>query len=152
MAVIIQDTEVQINPHIQTQNINIVIVILNHRVETVHHNHELSIIRINLIIILKIHTQITLDRPQSPYHNRDGNRSRRPFSRTRLGNVRNYINILLVQEQIDDTMSNAKNTETQNVSEEKLLEQQFNDLLLELNQDAQDKYFNCREECNTLTK
>ena len=38
-------------------------------------------------------------------------------------------------------MSNTENTETQNVSEEQLLEQQFNDLLLELSQDTQDKFY-----------
>ena len=31
-------------------------------------------------------------------------------------------------------------------------EQQFNDLLLELNQDTQGEYFNCLEECNNLTE
>ena len=30
-------------------------------------------------------------RPQSSHYNRDGNRSRRPFSRNRLRNVRKYI-------------------------------------------------------------
>ena len=35
---------------------------------------------------------------------------------------------------------------------EKLVEQPFIDLLLELNQDTQNKYFNCQEECNTLTE
>ena len=49
-------------------------------------------------------------------------------------------------------MSNTENAETQNVSEGKLFEQQFNDLLLELNQDTEDEYFNCQEECNTLTE
>ena len=38
------------------------------------------------------------------------------------------------------------------MSEETLLEQQFNDLILELNEDTQDKYFNCQEEGNTLTE
>ena len=41
-------------------------------------------------------------------------------------------------------MSNTENTDTQNGSEETLLEQQFNDLLLELNQDTQDENFNCQ--------
>ena len=49
-------------------------------------------------------------------------------------------------------MSNNENTDIQNVSEETLHEQQFNDLLLELNQDTQAEYFNCQEECNTLTE
>ena len=49
-------------------------------------------------------------------------------------------------------MSYTENTDTQNVSEETLLEQQINDLLLELNQDNQDEYFNCQEEFNTLTE
>ena len=91
-------------------------------------------------------------RPQSPYHNRDGNPSRRPFSRNRLTNVRNYINSLLDWEQTEDTNSNTENAETQNVSEEQLLEQQFNDVLLELYQDTQDDYFNCQKENNTLTE
>ena len=37
------------------------------------------------------------------------------------------------------------------MSEETLLEQQFNDLLLELIQDTKDEFFNCQEECKTLT-
>ena len=49
-------------------------------------------------------------------------------------------------------MSNTENTETQNVSQEQLLEPQFNDLLLELNQNTQDKYLNCQVEYNTLTE
>ena len=49
-------------------------------------------------------------------------------------------------------MSITENAETRNVSEEKLLEQQLNDSLLELNQDTQHKYFNCQDECNTLTE
>ena len=69
-------------------------------------------------------------RPQSPHYNRDGNRSRRPFSRNQLRNVTHYINSFLDQEPTDDTMSNTGNGETQDVSGEKLLEQQFNDLLL----------------------
>ena len=35
---------------------------------------------------------------------------------------------------------------------ETFLEQQFNDLLLALNQDNQGEYFNCQEKCNTLTE
>ena len=61
----------------------------------------------------KNYTNSTNSRPQSPSYNRDGNRSRRPFSRNRLHNVRNYINSLLDQEQTDDTMSTTENTETQ---------------------------------------
>ena len=38
-----------------------------------------------------------------------------------------YINSFLGQEQTDSTMSNIEKTDTQNVSEETLLEQQFND-------------------------
>ena len=91
-------------------------------------------------------------RPQSPHYNRDGKRSRRPLSRNRLRNVRNCINSLLDQEQSDNTTLNIEKTDTPNVSEETLVEQQFNDLLLELNQDTQDENFNCQEECNTLTE
>ena len=94
----------------------------------------------------------TNSRPQSPYNNRNGNRPQRPFSRNRLRNVRNYINALLDQEQTDDTTSHNENNDNQNVSEETILEQQFNDLLLELNQDTQEEYFNCQEEHNTLTE
>ena len=54
-------------------------------------------------------------RPQSPHYNRDGNRSRRPFSRNRLLNVRNYINSMLDQEQSDNTTSNTENRDTTNV-------------------------------------
>ena len=91
-------------------------------------------------------------RAQSPHYNRDGNRSRRPFSRNRLRNVKKYITSLLDQEQTDNTTSNTEKTETSNVSEETLFEQQFNGLLLELKQETQDEYFNCQEECNTLTE
>ena len=49
-------------------------------------------------------------------------------------------------------MPNTENTDTQNVSEEILLEQQFNDLLLELNHNNQNDYFTCQKEFNTLTK
>ena len=79
-----------------------------------------------------------ISRPQSPYKNRDGNRPRRPFSRNRLRNDRNDINTLLDQEQTDNTTSHTETDDTQNVSEENLQEQQFNDLLLELNQDTHD--------------
>ena len=89
-------------------------------------------------------------RPQSPYYNRDGNCSRRPFSRNRLRNVGNYTNSLLNQEQLDNTTSNTEKAETQNTSDKTLLEQQFNELLLELNNDTQDEHFNCQEECITL--
>ena len=57
---------------------------------------------------------------------------------------------MLNKEQSDNTTSNTENTDTSNDSEETLLEQLFNELLLELNQDTQDEYFNCQEECNTL--
>ena len=66
--------------------------------------------------------------------------------------MRNYINSLLDPEQSDNTASNTENTDTINVSEETLLEQQFNDLLLKLTQDTQDEYFNCQVECKTLTE
>ena len=59
---------------------------------------------------------------------------------------------MLDQEQPGNTTSNTENTDNTNVSEETLLEQKFNDLLLEHNQDTQDKCFNCQEECNTLTE
>ena len=42
-------------------------------------------------------------------------------------------------------MSNTENTETQNVSEKQILEQQFNDLLTEWNQDTQDEYINSKK-------
>ena len=62
-------------------------------------------------------TQIN-SKPQSPHYNRDGNRSRRPFSRNRLRNVRNYIISLLDPEQLDNDTSNNENenAETQNTS------------------------------------
>ena len=66
--------------------------------------------------------------------------------------MRNNFNSLFDRAQTDDTTSKAEYTETQNVSEEQYLEQQFNEVLLELNQDIQDEYFNCQEECNTLTE
>ena len=49
-------------------------------------------------------------------------------------------------------MWNTENTDTTNVCEERLLEQQFNDLLLELNKDTQEEYFNYQEEFNTLNE
>ena len=85
-------------------------------------------------------------RTQSPHYNRDGNRG------NRLQNVRNYIYSFLHQEQSDNTTSNTENTETENTSDETLLEQQLNELLLELNNDTQDEYFICQEECYTLTE
>ena len=88
-------------------------------------------------------------RPQSPHYNRNSNRSRQPFTRNRLRNVGNYINSLLDQEQSDNTTSKTENTDTLNVSEETLLKQQFNELLLELNPDTQDEYYNFQEVCNT---
>ena len=66
--------------------------------------------------------------------------------------MRNYINSLLDQEQPDDTISNAENRETKNVSEKQLLEHHFINLLLELNQDTQDNCFDCQEEANILTE
>ena len=42
------------------------------------------------------------------------------------------------------------NTLREKLSEEKLLEQQFNNLLLKLNRDPQHEYFNCREGFSTL--
>ena len=59
-------------------------------------------------------------RPPSPHYNRGGNRSRQPFLRNWLGNVRNYINSLLDQEQTESTMPITENTDTKNVSEETL--------------------------------
>ena len=91
-------------------------------------------------------------RPQSPHYNRDGNLSRQPISRNRPRYVRNYINPLFDQKQTDNTTPNTENTETQDVSEETLLEQQFNDLILQLNQDNKDEDFNCQVECITLTE
>ena len=91
-------------------------------------------------------------RPKSSHYNRDEKNSQQPFSRNRLGNVRIHVNSLLDQEQTDSTVSNTENTDTQNVSEETLLEQQFNDKLLKPIQDNQDECFNCQEEGNTLTE
>ena len=59
---------------------------------------------------------------------------------------------MLDQEQSDNSLSNTGNADTPIVSEETFLEQQLNDLLIELNQDTQDEYFNCQEEFNTLTE
>ena len=55
---------------------------------------------------------------------------------------------LLDQEQTND---NTSHPETKTDSEENLLDKQFKLLLLEVNQDTQDKYFNAQEELNTLT-
>ena len=77
-------------------------------------------------------------RPQSLFYNRDGNRPRRPFSHNPLGSMKNCINSILDQAQTDDTVSITENTETQNVLEEQILKKEFNDLLLELNQETQD--------------
>ena len=48
--------------------------------------------------------------------------------------------IRLIQ-QTDETTSNTEHMEKRSVSQEKLLEQQFHDLLLELKQGKQDEYF-----------
>ena len=86
-------------------------------------------------------------RTQSPNYNRDENHPRQPFSRFYLKNLPNCINSLLAREQTDDKTSNNQQTETQNVSKEQVLEQQFNDLLLEHNQDSQNECLWCQEEC-----
>ena len=61
IAVITQDTEVKINPHLQTLNLIMAIVILNYRVETVHLTQDLPMIRMIRTIILITHIQKTLD-------------------------------------------------------------------------------------------
>ena len=132
------------------------ILTLNHQAQCVHSTQDNQILRktvknCNTIVINfnKNNNNIANNsRPKSPNHNRDGNRSRQPFSRNRLRNVRNYINTLLDQEQTDETTSNIEYMETQSVSEEKL----FNDLLLALNQDIQDENFVCQDECYSLTE
>ena len=68
---------------------------------------------------------------QPSNYNRDGNCSRRPFSRNCGRNVRNFINSLLDKEKTDDTTSHTEHTENQSVSEEHFQEEQFNDLVLE---------------------
>ena len=65
---------------------------------------------------------------------------------------KNCLHSFLDQEQTDDTTSNTEQTEAQNVSDEPFLEKQYNDLLSELNQATQDKYFKCQLECYTLTE
>ena len=90
--------------------------------------------------------------PQSLKYNRDSNRSRQPFLRNLLRNVRTYKNLLLDPEQTDDTASTTEHMETQTVSEELLQEQQLNDSLLEFNQDRQDGNFDCQEAYKTLTE
>ena len=49
-------------------------------------------------------------------------------------------------------MPYTEKTDRQNVSEETLLEQEFNDLLLELNQDTQDEYFLIARRIVTLSQ
>ena len=66
--------------------------------------------------------------------------------------ILNHINSLLAKNQKDNSTSNKEGTKTQNNSEKQLLEQQFNDLLLDLNQYAQDEYFICQEECKISTE
>ena len=51
-----------------------------------------------------------------------------------LGSIRSYNNSRIDQEQTEDTTSKNKQTEIQNGSEEQLMEQQGNLLLLKLNQ------------------
>ena len=138
-----QDIEAQRNFNKTLQSLITETAILNPQAEVAQRTHAYRISKKN---------SNNNYRTQSPNSNRDGNRSQRPFSRNRLRNVRNYINSLLDQEQTDNTISHTDNENTQNVSEETLLEQQSNDLLLELNQDNQDEYFNCQEECNALTE
>ena len=59
---------------------------------------------------------------------------------------------MLDQKQSDSSKPNTVNTDISNVSAETHPEQQITDLFLELNQDTQNEYFNCRKECNTLTE
>ena len=49
---------------------------------------------------------------------------------------------------MDNTTSNTEIANTQNTSDETLLEQQFKEIFLEWNNDTQGNYFNCQEECN----
>ena len=112
------DTEAPINHHTQIQIIFPVIVILNHRVDTVHHRpfeyHGRPSNYQKKPTYVTRNTYSNNSWLQSPHYDRDGNRSRRPFSRNCLCNVTNYINLLLGKEQTDDTMSNTKNAETRN--------------------------------------
>ena len=57
-----------------------------------------------------------------------------------------------LNQQTDKTTSNTEHMKKRSVSQEKLLEQQFHDLFLELNQGKQDEYFNFQEECNSPTE
>ena len=59
---------------------------------------------------------------------------------------------MLDQELPDDIISQSETTETQNVSEQQLHEQNFKDLQLDLNRDKKDEYFNCQEGSNALTE
>ena len=145
------NTEVLLNLDSQTQNHIIEIVILNYQVEWIHYTGDHKIFRKKPNYNYN-NKYTNNSRSQSTNYNSDGNHSQSPFSRNCLCNVRSYKNSLLDQEQMNDTTSNMEPTETQNVSEEQFLEQQFNDLLLELNQETKDECFICQEECNTLTE
>ena len=115
------------------------IAILNHRVETVHHTQD-RIFKLTLNIILD-HNRLSITETEIAHDDRS--------------HEKDFVMLgisLLYQEQSDNTTLNTENTDTPKVSEETLLEQQFNDLRLELNQDTQDEYFNCQEKCNTLTE
>ena len=104
-------------------------ITLKHQVRLVLHTQDHQISRKRQIVVIT--TQIIL--AQNPYnYNRGGNRSRRPFSRYRLRNVQKFTNSVLDQEQMAETTSITEHTETQIVSKDQLLEQQFNDLFLEL--------------------
>ena len=113
-----------------------IIVNLNDQADWVHHTQIWRNFQNNKPNSNK--NYISNSRTQSPNYRRSDNCSRRLFSKKCLRYVRNQINSLLDQEQTDDTLSQPETTETQNVSEEKLLEQKFNHLLIEFYYDKQD--------------
>ena len=81
------------------------------------------------------------------------------FSKPDLNIILDHNHLTIIGTEIDhddrfrkiDFVMSTENTDTPNFTEETLLEQQFNDLLLSLNQEIQGDYFNSQEECNTLT-
>ena len=108
----------------------------------VHHTQDHQTIRTTLIIALD-HNHLIIIEMEMVHDNQ---------SRVIDCVTSKIFNSLLDQEQTDSTVSNTENTDTQIASEETRFEQQFNELLLALNQDKQDEYFNCQEEYNTITE
>ena len=89
--------------------------ILNHRVETVHHTQD-QIFKLTLNIVID-HIHLTIIGTEIAHDDRS--------HKTDFVMLEIIFNSLLDQEQSDNTISKNEKTDTTNVSEETLVEQQF---------------------------